>query len=124
MRQFKRSERIRSQMLRDIQSLLEHETAAKLESLVTFTDVEITSDLKFAKIFYSVLGDDKAKEKTSNYLGKIRGRVQAQLGRMLRIKYTPEITFEFDPSIERGMIIEKLLNDISRDNDSEDKKNS
>jgi len=124
MRQFRRSARIRSQILRDIQALLEHETAANLDSLVTFTDVEVTEDLKFAKVFYSVLGDDKSKEKTSKYLNRIRGRVQSRLGRLLSIKNTPEITFEFDPSIERAIKIEKILNDIAGEKKSEDEENT
>jgi len=124
MRQFRRSARIQSQILRDIQALLEHETAANLDSLVTFTDVEVTEDLKFAKIFYSVLGDDKSKEKTSKYLNRVRGRVQSKLGRLLRIKNTPEITFEFDPSIERALKIEKILNDIAGEKKSDDEENT
>ena len=124
MRQFRRSARIKSQILRDVQSLLEHETASNLDSLVTFTDVEITEDLKFAKIFYSVLGDDKSKDKTSNYLNRIRGRVQAQLGRLLSIKNTPEITFEFDPSIERAIKIERILDEIAGDKKKDEKEDS
>jgi len=124
MRQFRRSERIRSQMLRDIQSLLEHETAANLDALVTFTDVEITEDLRFAKIFYSVLGDDKSKNKASAYLNRIKGRVQAKMGRMLSIKNTPEISFEFDPSVERAIRIEQILNEISEKEEKDESGNS
>ncbi len=111
-------------MLRDIQLLLEHDTAAHLDSLVTFTDVEITKDLRFAKIFYSVLGDEKSKSKTSAYLDKIRNRVQAQLGRLLNIKYMPEISFQFDPSIEHGMKIEKLFDEIADKRNDKDEENT
>ena len=124
MRQFRRSARIKSQILRDVQLLLEHETAANLDSLVTFTDVEITEDLKSAKVFYSVLGDDSSKDRASNYLNRIRGRVQAQLGRLLRIKNTPEIIFEFDPSIERAIKIEKILDDLAADRKDDEEENS
>jgi len=118
MRRFKRSDRIKSQMLRDVQSLLEQECTANLDSLVTFTDVKITDDLRFATIYYSVLGDNAAKDKTAAYLESIHKRVQTQLGRLLRIKYIPEITFAFDPSIERGMRIERILNELSDKNDN------
>jgi ribosome-binding factor A len=123
MRQFKRADRIRSQMLRDVRVLLEQECASHLDSMVTFTDVEVSNDLRYAKIFYSVLGEEKSKQKASLYLNKITRRVQAELGHLLRIKHTPEIKFEFDPSIERGMRIEQLLNEISRENDGKREKN-
>lgn len=123
MRQFKRSDRIRSQMLREVQMLLEHDIAADLNWLVTFTDVELTKDLRMAKIFYSVLGDDEAKYRTSEYLDKIRSRVQSQLGRLLRIKHTPEITFEFDTSIEHGIRMEKLFDEIADKDENKDAEN-
>jgi len=124
MRQFKRPDRIRSQMLRDVRVLLEQEYAGNLGAMVTFTDVEISNDLKYATIFYSVLGEENAKKKAYSYLNKITKRVQAELGNLLSIKHTPEIKFEFDPSIERGMKIEKLLNEISREDDKDSESNT
>ena len=106
-------------MLRDVRNLLEQDCAANLKAMVTFTDVEVTDDIKYAKIFYSVLGGESDKQDTSIYLNKIRKQVQFQLGRLLNIKVMPEITFEFDPSLERGMRIEQLLNEISKKEDNE-----
>jgi ribosome-binding factor A len=120
MRQFKRSDRLRSQILRDVQVMLEHECTARLQGMVTFTDVEISADLKYATIFYSILGDDMAKQRASAYLSRIRKRVQSELGALLRLKKTPEIKFEFDPSIERGMRIEQILNELSRKDEDND----
>ena len=105
-------------MLRDVQQLLDQKCAANLEGMVTFTDVEMTADLKYATIYYSVLGSDGAREKTAAYLAGIQRRVQAQLGRLLRIKNIPEITFKFDPSIEQGIRIEKILNNLSSTDDN------
>jgi len=123
LRQFKRVDRVRSQMLRDVRMLLEQECASNLDAMVTFTDVELSGDLRYATIFYSVLGEEKSKQKAFSYLNKISKRVQARLGNLLRIKNTPEIKFKFDPSIENGMKIEKLLNEISKDNDKNREKN-
>ncbi len=123
MHQFKRVDRVRSQMLRDVRMLLEQECASNLDAMVTFTDVELSGDLRYATIFYSVLGEEKSKQKAFSYLNKISKRVQARLGNLLRIKNTPEIKFKFDPSIENGMKIEKLLNEISKDNDKNREKN-
>lgn len=123
MRQFKRADRIRSQILRDVQRLLSEDCALNVKGLVTFTDVEITADLKYATIFYSVLGQDDVKEQAANYLSRVRNRVQSELGRLLGIRNTPEIKFSFDPSIERGMRIEQLLNEISKEDEKGKKDN-
>lgn len=109
-------------MLRDVRNLLEQDCAANLKAMVTFTDVEVTDDIRYAKIFYSVLGGESDKKETSIYLNKIRKQVQYHLGRLLNIKMVPEITFEFDPSIERGMRIEQLLNEISKKEENGPKK--
>ncbi len=123
MRQFKRVDRVRSQMLRDVRALLEQECASKLDAMVTFTDVELSGDLRYATIYYSVLGEGKSKQKAFSYLKKISKRVKGDLGNLLSIKHVPEIKFEFDPSIERGMKIERLLNEISQENDTSREKN-
>jgi len=100
--------------LRDVQQLLEPECSANLKFMVTFTDVEVTEDLRYATIYYSVLGSEKEKETAADFLANIRKRVQSDLGGLLRLKKTPSIRFKFDPSIERGMRIEQLLNEISQ----------
>nr|MBN2277932.1 30S ribosome-binding factor RbfA [candidate division Zixibacteria bacterium] len=120
MRQYKRSDRVRQQILRDVQQLLEHECATNLKGMVTFTEVALTDDLKYATIYYSVLGNDHQKDEASEYFDRIRNRVRSQLARLIRLKQTPEISFKYDPSIERGMRIEQLLNDISSEHDSDD----
>ncbi|MCP4631991.1 MAG: 30S ribosome-binding factor RbfA [candidate division Zixibacteria bacterium] len=117
MRQFKRSKRVGSQMLRDVRNVLELECATNLTAMITFTDVEVSDDLRYATIYYSVLGDDKQKTEASRYFNKNRGKIQFKLGRLLNIKVIPEITFEFDPSIEQGMRIEQLLNKISEEDE-------
>lgn len=124
MRQFKRSDRIRNQMLRDIRVLLDQKYGGNLNAMVTFTDVEISNDLKYATIFYSVLGKEDDRKKVFWYLKKITKRVKGELGDLLGIRHTPEIKFEFDPSIERGMKIEKLLNEISHKDDKGSESNT
>lgn len=104
-------------MLRDVQTLLEQECIANLKAMVTFTDVEISNDLKYATIYYSVLGEEAAKNKAAAYLSNIQKRVRSQLGNLLQIKYTPEIRFKFDPSTEHGMRIEQILNELSQKNE-------
>ena len=109
-------------MLRDVQTLLEPECAAHLSAMVTFTDVEISMDLRYATIYYSVLGDEKAKEKADFFLNGMQRRVKSELGKLLQIKHAPDVRFRFDPSIERGMRIEQILNELAKENDDRKKR--
>jgi len=124
MRQFSRADRVRNQMLRDVRQLLEEELAAHVQGMVTFTDVEITKDLKLATIYYSHLGTDIGRLKAANYLSKIRPRVQGQMGRLLSIKMIPEIRFRYDKSIAQGMKIEELLIEIAKEKKKTDEEDT
>jgi ribosome-binding factor A len=79
---------------------------------VSVTDVEVTSDLRQVKIFVSVLGDESAKKDTMKALDSATGFVRSEIGKRIRLRYTPEVMFKFDNSIERGSRISKILNDI------------
>jgi len=101
-------------MLRDVRELMEQEYSSELKAMVTFTDVEVSDDLRYATIYYSVLGGEDEKVNTAHILNRIKKNVQFRLGRLLNIKLIPEIDFRFDPSIERGMRVEQLLNQIAK----------
>ncbi len=115
MRQFKRSDRLAEQILRDVSLLLEEELAGLGVGLVTFTKVRLTDHLRLAQVFYSSLGDDEAKEKLAQHLERCRGRIRSMVGRNLHIRHIPELVFKFDPSVEHGIKIERLLNEIKSD---------
>ena len=88
---------------------------------VTITDVEISSDLKRAHIYYSILGDDESKLKTAKALKRARGFVQHEIGKRLRLKHVPEVEFHFDGSIEYGARIEELIRQIHQQEDDDGK---
>lgn len=107
--------------MRDIQSVLEQECTQNLNVMVTFTEVDVSDDLRYGTVYYTVLGDDKQKRRVADYFARIQKRVQNQIGRMLNIKTFPELKFKFDPSVERGMRVEQLLQELARDKDERDK---
>lgn len=76
---------------------------------VTVTGVDTAPDLRTAKVYYSVLGDEAQLEDTAAALRRATGHVRAALGRRVRLKYLPELRFEVDTSIEEGMRIDRLL---------------
>ncbi len=76
---------------------------------VTITKVAVTDDLRQAKVFYSVFGGEKEKGDSFQGLESATGYIKRELGRRMRLKYMPEITFHFDDSLEYGAHIEELL---------------
>lgn len=115
MKQYKRSDRLSGQILRDISELAQQELAPTMPAMVTFTRVTLTDDLRYAKIYYSVLGSEEQRTSVAQYLERENRHIRQRLGKGLRIRHIPELTFVFDPSIEESIKIEKLLNDLKRE---------
>ena len=115
MRQFKRSTRIGEQMLRDISNLFQNELGDDVPGLVTFTHVRVSDDLQHATAFYSVLGKEEQCRLVAEYLARERRHLQHLIGRGLHLRRMPELSFKFDPSIQEGIRIEQLLNEIKND---------
>jgi ribosome-binding factor A len=83
--------------------------------LVTVTGVETSPDLRHARVFVSVLGSDRKRESTLRGLEAAHGLLQARLARELRMKRTPQLAFEYDPSVERGVRMTKLIDELAPD---------
>jgi ribosome-binding factor A len=78
---------------------------------VTLTSVETSPDLRHARVYVSVLGDEEQRAETMAGLGSAHGLLQQAIGRELRMKRTPTLQFVFDESIDRGMRISELLDE-------------
>jgi ribosome-binding factor A len=83
--------------------------------MVTVTGVHVTPDLAEARIFISVFGNDKKRAATLAGLDSARGVLQAKLGRQLSLRRTPMLTFTYDDSVERGVRMTKLIEDVTAD---------
>ena len=83
--------------------------------MVTVTGVHVTPDLAEARIFVSVLGNDKKRAATLAGLESARGVLQAKLGRQLSLRRTPTLMFSYDDSVERGVRMTKLIDDLAAD---------
>jgi ribosome-binding factor A len=84
---------------------------------VTITAVETSSDLRHARVFVSVLGSERKRERTLEGLGAAHGVLQARVARELRMKRTPQLAFEYDPSVERGVRMTQLIDELAGDGD-------
>jgi ribosome-binding factor A len=78
---------------------------------VTVTGVKTSPDLRHARVYVSVLGDDAVREASLEGLRSAHGMLQGLLASQLQLKHTPTLTFEYDESIDRGMRISKLLDE-------------
>lgn len=97
---YKRSERVGDQMLHEVAEILLRKIKDPRIGFVTVTAVEISDDLRNAKIFVSVLGGDK--DETLRGLKSASAFIRSELGRRMRIKFVPELLFRIDDSAERG----------------------
>ena len=84
----------------------------RILGLVTVTGVDVTRDLRSAKVFVSILGSDSERRATFEGLASVANHLRARIGRALRLRLAPEITFKEDESIARAARIESLLSQI------------
>jgi len=82
---------------------------------VTVTGVETSADLQHARVFVSVLGSEAKRRKTLAGLEAAHGVLQARLARELRLKRTPQLAFEYDPTVERGVRMTQLIDELAPD---------
>ena len=85
---------------------------------VTVTGVETSPDLRHAKVFVSVLGNERKRENTLEGLESAHGVLQSHLATELRMKRTPQLTFEYDPTVAEGVRMSQLIDELAPD-DSE-----
>lgn len=110
---------MQEQILRDISLLLDGPLKDAAGGLVTFTRVRLTSDLRNATVYYSFLGSDHDHQKVTAYLEREKGHIRSEIGHGLRVRYIPEFAFKFDPSIEDGIRMEKLFEQIRNERDQQ-----
>ncbi len=107
-----RLERVQRQLLRETSVVLKEEMKDPRIGFVTVTEAQLSPDFRHAKIFVSILGSRDEQEETFQVLQKASGFVRAQIGQRIRLRYTPEITFMRDDSIEHVDRIFRIMNEI------------
>jgi ribosome-binding factor A len=112
MKEFSRKDRLADQIKREIADILQRVVKDPNLGFVTITDAELTNDLRYAKVFYSVLGDEESQVKSGRILTKSRKMIQSELARRLRIRNVPLLSFHKDTSAEYGAHMEELFKQI------------
>ncbi len=112
-RPFQRADRLGEQMRRDLAELLEEEFGEIAGGLTSITRVSLSRDLRVAKVYWSHLGNDSDRDIIAEFLQRERGRIRSDVGKGLSIRYIPQLTFVFDPSIAESQRLTSLIDEAN-----------
>jgi ribosome-binding factor A len=119
MHPFKRSSRVSDQIRKEVADIIMNKIKHKNLGFVTVTDAKATDDLRHATVYVSVLNVEEG-EKIVRKLNESASFIKGELGRRLKMRYVPSLTFRIDESIQYGMKIDKLLDDIKSERSTPD----
>ncbi len=113
-----RSGRINEEMKKELASLVMTDIRdPRLTAMVSITDVEVTKDLSYAKVYVSIFGTDKEKADSLEAIKNASSFLRREIGRRMNLRHTPELVIMLDTTIDRGMHIDDLIRRISNDKD-------
>lgn len=115
---YKRSDRVADLIHKEIADLVFRRVKDPRLANITISGVKVSPDLKHARIYYCLMGMTPAEEVKNNAaagLEKAKGFIRQELGRRLRLRYIPQLDFEYDTSFEYGDKIERLLRELHKD---------
>jgi ribosome-binding factor A len=114
---FKRSARVAEVIKEEIGNLILHTLKDPRIGFISVTRVEVSSDLRHAKVFVSVYGDSKSTKRSMAGLESAKGFIRQRIGERIRMKYLPEIVFKLDQSISESIRIEKIIDSVCKRNE-------
>ena len=108
--------RINGEVRRELSAIIQNEIKdPRIHPMTSVVEVEVAPDLKSAKAYISVVGDEQAQRDTLEGLRSAEGYIRRALARTVNLRNTPEIRFIMDQSIEYGVHMSKLIDDVNRD---------
>jgi ribosome-binding factor A len=115
LRDFSRSDRLSSQISRELSTMLLNNLTLPANIIISITEVELAKDLRIGKVYYSVYGGDDAVPKAEKFFKDNYKLIRKELAGKIRVKFIPELIFRHDPSIQREQRISELLDRIKED---------
>ena len=115
----KRSDKISEAIHKIVSELLIKGLKDPRVGFVTITGVKVPTDLRQATIYFTVVGDEQARKNSEAGLNSARGFIRKEIGQALQLRFTPEITFKYDTSVDYGQHIESILKEISSKDDGD-----
>jgi len=111
----RRSERVAEGIREEVTTFLAEDAKdPRIVGLVTVTGVDVTRDLRHAKVFVSIMGSDEERRATLQGLESAAAHLRSRIGRALRLRVAPEIAFRYDDSVARAAKIEALLAELKQ----------
>ena len=114
----RRMERVDELLRQEIARLIAEEVKDPRVGFVTVVQARVTADLRHARVYVSVLGDEQEKQATVDALQRAGGFLRRRLGRLLDMKYLPEIRFELDRGVERAARLDEILDRVRPPDDA------
>jgi len=109
-----RTNRIAEEIKRELAQIFQAELKdPRVSGLISITSVEVTGDLRYAKVFVSHYGNKEKQDDVIKVLEKAAGYIRSELGKRIRLRYIPELLFQFDESMEHGARISTILSQIN-----------
>ena len=112
---YKRVERIGDQIRVEISDIIARRLNDPRVGFVTVTAVEVSEDLRHAKVFVSVFGDDSTKEETMKGLKSAAGFIKGEVGHRITLKFTPDLHFRLDESLDKAEHVLSILNELEKE---------
>ena len=109
---YSRIDRISEEVKKELSTVIRDLKDPRITSMVSVVNVSVTKDLKFAKAYISVFGDEKAKKDVLAALKSAAGFIRREIGHRVNLRATPEFTFVIDDSIEYGAHINEVLKNL------------
>ena len=116
----KRSEKVADLIHKEVSEMLMKTVKDPRIGFVTITRVAVSEDCRSAKVYFSVAGTLEERERSTQGLSSAKGYVRKELGRRIRLRYTPEIIFKFDPSIEYAIHIGEVIRHLKKDEETDE----
>lgn len=116
---YARQDRVKEQIMRELAELVRKDLKDPRAGFITINEVEVTRDYSHATVYYTVL-DDKTREITTEALEHAKGHLRSELSKRIKLFRIPELHFVYDNSLERGMTISQLIEQVAAEKPIED----
>jgi len=122
-REFSRTDRVGSQMQRELAELLREGLEEPRLGMITIQEVRVVRDFSHAKVFFTVMGGELDTRATAKLLNEAAGYLRQELGHRMRLRTMPRLHFVFDESIERGMHLSALIEEAVQEDEKHHSEN-
>ena len=114
---YPRVKRLSEEIKKIVSNIIRNELRdPRIAPMTSIVEVDVTRDLRYVNIYISVLGSEKEKEDTLQGLVKASGFIRREIGQKIKARYTPEVIFKLDESIERGIYMYNVITKVNEEN--------